>query len=320
MPHRLLPLLTDQFQTGDDLGARLGVGRVTVNTLARKLQEEGVPLLISRAGYALQAGTPAPGLVRVSGVLGGAMRYAGTVGSTQDEIRRWADDSLNPAPHGAVVVAERQSSGRGRRGRAWDTAQGNLAFSVLLRGEMGSGEAAGGEVGRGLSLAELSLRPLAVGVALREALGVGGLKWPNDLLAPDGRKLAGILLDADLRGEEVRRAVLGIGVNVAQAPPGAAALHEFYPEQTRARVLAAILAALEYWLYAPAEQVLQAWRECSVTLGRPVQLSSSEQTFLALDVDAHGGLIVQAENGQHQTINAGDVQLVGEWARQGVRK
>ncbi|MFD1731271.1 hypothetical protein ACFSC4_09710 [Deinococcus malanensis] len=47
-----------------------------------------------------------------------------------------------------------------------------------------------------------------------------GLKWPNDLLTSDGRKLAGILLEADLRGEEARRAVLGIGVNVGSAPEG----------------------------------------------------------------------------------------------------
>lgn len=307
MPERLLPLLTTEPQSGDELGARLGVGRVTVNTLARKLAEDGVPVVISRGGYALEAGTPAPGLVKVTGQFGRAMRYAGTVGSTQDEIRHWADDAVNPAPHGAVCVAERQTLGRGRRGRVWDTAAGALAFSVLLRGD---------GAGRALTLPEVALMPLAAGVALHQATGgAGGLKWPNDLLSPDGRKMAGILLDADLRGEEVRRAVLGIGVNVSTAPPGASFLQEWQPGLTRAQVLSDVLAALEHWLVAPAVEVLAAWRERNVTLGQRVQITApaGRQHFTAVDLDAQGGLIVQDDAGTVQTIHAGDVQLVGQW-------
>lgn len=309
MPERLLPLLTTEPQSGDDLGARLGVGRVTVNTLARKLAEDGVPLVISRGGYALAAGTPAPQLVRTTGQFGRALRYSGTVSSTQDEIRHWADDAANPAPHGAVWVAERQTGGRGRRGRAWDTAQGALAFSLLLRG----GGATGGQ---GLTLPEVSLMPLAAGVALHEATGgVCGLKWPNDLLSPDGRKLSGILLDADLRGEEVRRAVLGIGVNVSSAPPGASFLQEWQPGLTRAQVLSDVLAALERWLVAPAAEVLAAWKERNVTLGQRVNVATpaGTQQFTALDLDEQGGLIVQDDAGAVKTVHAGDVQLVGQW-------
>lgn len=306
MPDRLLPLLSDQPQTGDDLGARLGVGRVTVNTLAKKLLEDGVPLEITRAGYALAAGTPAPQLVPLRGEFGRAMRYAGTVGSTQDEIRRWADDPVQPAPHGAVWVAERQTSGRGRRGRAWGTAHGALAFSMLLRDH----------AGQVLTLAELALMPLAVGVALQEAAGAGGLKWPNDLLSPDRRKIAGILLDADLRGEEVRRAVLGIGVNVSSAPPGAACLHEFHPHYTRAQFLADTLAALERWLDAPADEMLNAWRERSLTLGQHVQIQAARGPLegVAVDIDSHGSLLVQDARGTVHTVHAGDVQLVGAWS------
>ena len=67
VPARLLPLLTDQPQSGEALGARLGVGRVTVNTLARRLVEDGVPVVTTRGGYALEPGTPAPGLVPPGG-------------------------------------------------------------------------------------------------------------------------------------------------------------------------------------------------------------------------------------------------------------
>ena len=98
-----------------------------------------------------------------------------------------------------------------------------LVFSVLLRGEEGSG----------LTLPDLALMPLAAGVALHAAAALPagvGLKWPNDLLTRAGlprRKVAGVLLEAELRGEEARRAVLGIGVNVTAAPEGAAHLAEF---------------------------------------------------------------------------------------------
>ncbi|UQN07455.1 biotin--[acetyl-CoA-carboxylase] ligase [Deinococcus sp. QL22] len=304
MPDRLLPLLSDLPQSGEALGARLGVGRVTVNTLARRLEADGVPVVISREGYALAAGTPAPMLVApllATHTFGQALRYAGTVTSTQDVARAWADDAAAPAAHGAVVVAERQSAGRGRRGRAWDTTHGTLVFSVLLHG---------------LTLPELALIPLAAGVAVQAASRIGGLKWPNDLLAADGRKLAGILLEADLRGEEVRRAVLGIGINVSAAPGGAAFLTEWRPDLTRDRLLADLLAALEHWLAQPLAQILTAWRQTSVTLGRPVQVQTPRGPVAgtALDIDAQGSLLVQVSGGEVVTISAGDVQLVGQLA------
>lgn len=302
MPDRLLPLLTDVPQTGDALGARLGVGRVWVNTLAHELREAGVPVLISRGGYALAPGTPAPGLVRVTGPLGHALRYAGTVDSTQDALRRWADDPQAPAPHGAVMVAERQTAGRGRRGRTWDTTGGTLVFSVLLRPESGLA----------LSVADLGLLPLAAGVAVHAACGVGGLKWPNDLLAPDGRKLAGILVEADLRGEEARRVILGIGVNVTHAPPGAAHLSTWHPAMTRALVLGRVLDALGTRLGAPGTETLAAWAAASVTLGRAVRVQTPQGTTegTAERLDAHGSLIVRTVSGP-RTVNAGDVELIG---------
>ncbi|CAM3431379.1 biotin--[acetyl-CoA-carboxylase] ligase [Deinococcus saxicola] len=305
MPHRLLNLLTATPQSGEVLAGRLGVGRVTVNVLAHKLLDDGIPLQITRAGYALTSGTPAPGLVRRTGTLGAALHYRGTVGSTQDEARAWADDAADPAPHGAVMVAERQTGGRGRRGRAWTPIPGGLTFSVLLRG--------GGEDGAApLTLPELALMPLAAGVAVQAACGVGGLKWPNDLLAPDGRKLAGILLEADLRGEEARRVVLGIGLNVSDAPAGAAHLSELRPEVTRAGVLGDILSQLDRWLRAPPSEILDAWARVSVTLGRPVRVQTPRGPLegLAERLDAGGSLMVQTPTGPH-IVSAGDVELIG---------
>ncbi|ULH14744.1 biotin--[acetyl-CoA-carboxylase] ligase [Deinococcus sp. KNUC1210] len=305
MPVRLLRLLQSVPQSGDELAARLGIGRVRLHGLAHALQEQGFPVLVSRRGYALEAGTPAPHLLDLKGR---AYRYLGTTSSTQDELKHWATDPVSAAPAGAVVLAERQNAGRGRRGRVWETGGHNLTFSLLLP--------------PGLELSTLSLLPLAAGVALCQVTqtlaGVGGLKWPNDLLSPAGadgnrRKLAGLLLEADLRGEEVARAVLGVGLNVQSAPPGAAHLSEFRPEIRRDTLLLGVLDAFDYWLTAPAGAVLDAWRALSVTLGQrvEVQTGSGPLRGLAHDIGPDGALLVQDDQGTLHRIGAGDVQLIG---------
>ena len=300
------------------LAAQLGVGRVTVHTLAHDLLAAGVPLLISRRGYALAPGTPTPAALRRAG-FGGPYRYQAQVGSTQDEVRRWADHPHDPAPFGAVVLAESQRAGRGRRGRTWQAPDeqapdgrsqggGVLTFSVLLRPT---------------SLSTLPLLPLAAGVALRNACQAflppdspqPGLKWPNDLLSAGGLKLAGVLLEADLRGEEVRRAVLGIGLNVSAAPPGAAALSDLAPGWgvSRAELLARILAELDDWQGAAPESVLSAWRCGNLTLGRAVRVQTpgGPVTGVARDLGPGGELLVQSDSGQRLSIGAGDVELIG---------
>ncbi|WP_425146020.1 biotin--[acetyl-CoA-carboxylase] ligase [Deinococcus sp.] len=309
MPARLLPLLSYDPQSGEALAARLGIGRVRLSALAHVLEQQGYPVLVSRRGYALAPGTPAPHLLNLKGR---PYRYLGTTSSTQDELKSWASDPHTPAPPGAVMLAERQTAGRGRRGRPWDSAQQtggrNLTFSLLLPS--------------GLELARLGLLPLAAGVAVcqvtRALAGMGSLKWPNDLLAPAehgnaGRKLAGLLLEADLRGEEVLRAVLGLGLNVDSAPAGAAHLSEFCPDIRRDTLLLALLDALDHWLNAPAETVLAAWRTLSVTLGQRVEVQTPAGTRrgTAQDIGPDGALLIQDDAGTHHRIGAGDVQLIG---------
>lgn len=303
MPARLLPQLTSHPQTGEQLGAHFGVGRVTISNWAHKLQDQGVPIQISRAGYALPLGTPVPQFIPLSGQFGRQLRYFGTLESTQDEVRTWAAEAKHPAQNGATVVAERQTKGRGRRGRAWQTTHGTLAFSVLLGGPY--------------TVADLSYLPLAAGVALQQATGIGGLKWPNDLLAADGRKLAGILLEADWRGDEVRQVVLGIGINVTDAPPGASCLSQWNPKVTRAGVLAATLQALEYWLTQPSKKILAAWRAASIILGAQIQVKTMQGQLKgkALDLDLLGNLLLETDQGV-QTIHTGDVQMVGQFTTQ----
>ena len=181
------------------------------------------------------------------------------------------------AGDGLVVGADHQTAGRGRRGRTWESRSGSsLLVSVVLR-----------------PLPELVT--LAAGVAAAEACeAVAGvpvhLKWPNDVMGAGG-KLGGIL--CELVGDA---AVVGLGLNLAWAPPGAACLG---PDVDRQVLLDAWLSRLD----VPADILVRYRARCD-TLGRRVRIELPGETLegVADDVDDEGHLLV---DGRH--ITAGDV-------------
>jgi BirA family biotin operon repressor/biotin-[acetyl-CoA-carboxylase] ligase len=197
------------------------------------------------------------------------------------------------APHGTLVTAAEQSSGRGRQGRTW-TAPANRALlcSVVLRDPP-------------------RLLPLAAGVAVAEVVGAEArLKWPNDVHV-GGRKVAGILVEG--RPQE-RWAVLGVGVNVAlraeDFPPevkDSAATLGLGPEAIEP-MLAKLLAALERWLPAPADAVLEAVRARDALYGLAVRWTDGEGR--ADGIDPEGRLLVQTAAGHRVALDAGEVHLL----------
>jgi BirA family biotin operon repressor/biotin-[acetyl-CoA-carboxylase] ligase len=227
--------------------------------------------------------------------------------STNDRLKELARGG---APAWTVVLADEQTAGRGRQGRAWESPKGGLYLSVLLRP----------------SSASAALLPLAAGVAVAEALGHFGvpaqLKWPNDVLL-EGRKLAGILAEASSSASALEWVVLGIGVNVdARALPaglgsGAAALS---PDRTASTAVAALAAAvllrLTVWYDALEKReasVVAAWRERSVPWwGEPVEVSAGERVLrgLARDVDERGALLLELENGSTVRVLAGEARAL----------
>jgi BirA family biotin operon repressor/biotin-[acetyl-CoA-carboxylase] ligase len=217
------------------------------------------------------------------------------------------------APDRSVLAAEHQQAGRGRFDRSWASPpRAGLTFSALLR--------------PGVPIQHWGWLPLLAGVALYEAVGeVTGLpvslKWPNDLLAADGRKLAGVL--AQTSGHAV---VIGIGLNVdttaAELPvdtatslalAGAAGLD-------RTELLIAILSRLDaryaQWADvagdAEACGLAAAYRADCATLGQQVRVALADGarlTGVALDVDEIGRLLVRTDAGE-QAVGAGDVEHV----------
>ena len=192
----------------------------------------------------------------------------GAVPSTQDVARQ--------LPVGTVVVAEHQTAGRGRLDRRWEAPPGCALLASWV-------------------MPVHDLAPFAAGLAAAGACGDAvRLKWPNDLLL-DGRKLGGILVE-----RTGRKCVVGTGINLRWAPPGAALLagvdrdelvRRMGPEMTR-------------WFATEATVVLAAWRSRADTLGRRVRVQLSGETFegVAEDVTEDGTLIVDG-----RPFAAGDV-------------
>jgi len=229
--------------------------------------------------------------------------------ATVDSTNRAALDAAHAGePEGLVVVADHQSAGRGRLGRTWEAAPGSsLLLSVLLRPRRAVGE--------------LHLCTAAAALAMADAVhDVAGfapdLKWPNDLLA-DGRKLAGVLAEADLGSSgAVRAVVVGIGINVGAAaiPPDLASTATACDVVAgravdRRGLLDAFLVHLGPRLDTPDPELVADYRARLATIGARVRVERAAGSVegIAVDVDDLGALVLEADSGETLTVSAGDV-------------
>lgn len=202
--------------------------------------------------------------------------------STNERARELASAG---APNGTLVTADEQTAGRGRQGREWVARPGAaLLMSLVLR-------------------SPTDALPLAAAVAVCEALPVEAtIKWPNDIWV-DRRKVAGILVEAR---PQAGWAVLGIGVNVREAPPvehstslgGAISVED---------VLSRVLVALDRWLREPLPAVLAAWRSRDALLDQPVRWQNGRGR--GVGIDEAGALLVETGSGV-VALDAGEVHLL----------
>ncbi len=239
---------------------------------------------------------------------------------TDSTNQRARELAVAGAPHGTLVTARQQTSGRGRQGRSWSAPPGSsLLMSLLLR-------------------TPPTLLPLIAAVAVCDVVGPQAqIKWPNDIVIPTDAptdadkaagekpafaKLAGILVEG--RPQE-GWAVLGIGVNVAvrlqdlpaelqghatdagsSQPPRLAATLGRSREEIEP-FLSGLLAALSVRLAEPADATLQAWRARDALRGRRIAWSAGHGT--AQGVDGEGRLVVALDGGGHTALSAGEVHL-----------
>jgi BirA family transcriptional regulator, biotin operon repressor / biotin---[acetyl-CoA-carboxylase] ligase len=243
--------------------------------------------------------------------IGRAIEYAPVIGSTNDRARELLDE---PDGDGAVVVADEQTAGRGRRGRSWASPPGrNLYLSVALVPALAAADA----WRLGLAAA------LAVADAC-EAVAPVALKWPNDVVsASDGRKLGGLLIETMAESDRLRGAVLGVGINVtwrrSEMPDDirgqATSLADLRGGAVdREALLGSVLDALDAEITAieHGASPLERYRARCSTLGSDVDVEAagSRLTGRAIDLDATGALVVEDRDGLRHVVSAGEVTRV----------
>ncbi|MGI9416399.1 MAG: biotin--[acetyl-CoA-carboxylase] ligase [Geminicoccaceae bacterium] len=241
---------------------------------------------------------------------GFSLHHVETVGSTNDEASKLADGG---AASGTVLLADRQTAGRGRLGRRWHSKPGNLHASILLRPDC--------------ALKAASQLSLLAGVALADILVDAGpsrseikLKWPNDVLI-DGGKVAGILLEsAGDKNGRLAHVILGVGVNLVWAPDDVGYTTtsleaKGFPKRSPAAWLSAYTARLAHWLdrwrHEGFADVRNAWRARSYGLGGPIRLrlDREEVDGRFVDLTEAGALLIERADGTRRELTAGDVDF-----------
>jgi BirA family biotin operon repressor/biotin-[acetyl-CoA-carboxylase] ligase len=271
----------------------------------------------------------------LSGLALGPIRYYDSIDSTNTEAARWAAAG---AADLSLVVADEQTAGKGRLGRRWHTPPGSaLAFSLVLRPRTADG---GRPSGTGVQFADIgrltALGALGVREALQELYGLpAAIKWPNDVLV-GGRKLAGILVEANWQGDSLTAAVLGIGINVAPSsvPPAEAvsfpatcvdaSLQAQDPGQSADRIilLRAVLDKVLGWRARLATpDFITAWEAALAFRGEWVSVFQDVQEIAEggseaarregqiLGLAPDGALRLQARSGEIFSVQVGEIHL-----------
>ena len=235
------------------------------------------------------------------------------VDSTNAEARRRAEaGEAGPL----WITARRQTAGRGRRGRQWETGAGNLAATLLTTTRKPPAEAAELAFVAALAAADLALahapEPLV------------RLKWPNDVLV-DGRKVSGVLIESGARPDGRLWLAVGVGVNLQRAPvaaerPATALADHLRPGMTAPlspeAALDVLARAFDRWLQAwervGFEPIRTAWT-ARADLGRPVVARLDRETVegVAEGLDPDGALRLRTLGGGSRRITAGDVFFAG---------
>ena len=293
---------------GPELADLLGVSRAAVHKAITGLRAEGLTIEAGSGGYQLADAGAGYGPATLSWWCRREVVFLPSCASTNAEAFRLAGEG---AADGTLVVAGEQTAGRGRLQRPWHSPpEASVAMSLILRPELPPADAA------------LVCLAAAVGVAevVRGRGAPLGLKWPNDLVDRAGGKYAGLLAEVRAEVDRLHFVVLGLGVNVGPMTfpddlPHARCLHDHLGVVSRAELVAELTGAIEarvVQLQRDREGLLQAWRDMSFTLGRPVRAARVEG--IAIDLRHDGALLVDTGLAGVVPVLAGDVEVVASRA------
>jgi len=308
-----------RFISGEALSEELKISRSAVWKHIAGLRKEGYMIsAVSRRGYKMGVYQDVFNRDAISSqlsttILGRNLIFYDEIDSTNNELKRLA---ANGAAEGTVVVAETQSCGRGRRGRAWNSKPGlGIYMSVLLKPDIAP------ECVQVITLAASS----AVCNAIIPFIDVKpGIKWPNDILIKN-RKVCGILTEMTAEPEKVHSIIVGIGINVnhqeddfsGELKNTAASLRYFSKNDISRSMLAAKILEefekiyLDFIFNKSADRFLNIWRSFSVTIGYDIIIYQGDKKIKAraLDVMDNGCLLVQTQDGRRQLLSSGEISI-----------
>jgi BirA family biotin operon repressor/biotin-[acetyl-CoA-carboxylase] ligase len=244
--------------------------------------------------------------------IGKRIAYLERTTSTSDEAEKFA---RHGEPEGTVVVAEDQTAGRGRVGRAWRSTRGKgIYLSIILR--------------PALPPARIAFLTLCSAVAAAEAINrccdlKAFVKWPNDVIL-SGKKISGILTELSTEADRINFAVVGVGINVNQERgdlrglPGASSLKiESGREFSRLDLTRAFLESFDraYGLLLGERyrEIIERWLRVSKTVGRRIRVESfagGRCEGVATGLDDDGCLLLRLDNGMTKRITGGDVSII----------
>lgn len=302
MKGRILTLLREKgdIVSGEGLSADLGISRVAVWKHIQKLQACGYDIQSSPKGYLLKSSpdTPFPWEFphRMESI-----HYVERTASTMDIAR---DLARKGAPGFSVVVAGIQEKGRGRLKRLWQSPEGGLYFTMVVRPDLPPMLSPRVNFAASLILAQVIERVCNIEARV---------KWPNDLLAEE-KKIAGMLSEMEAEGDLVSFINIGIGINVNNDPPpdvvNAASIRQLTGKShSRIDILSRFLDKFEERMaIGSLDSIMSAWKQQTATIGRKVIVETTRGTSQgrAVDVDENGALILETETGERRTIIYGD--------------
>jgi BirA family transcriptional regulator, biotin operon repressor / biotin---[acetyl-CoA-carboxylase] ligase len=286
--------------SGEAVSTELGISRVSVWKHIGKLKELGYEIESTPNGYRL-LGSPDGLFPWEFGHRSDSIHYFEEISSTMDTAR---DFARKGCPDLTVVIAERQTKGRGRLSRTWISDDGGLYFSVILRPPIPPVFCYRVNFAASLCLAKVLRRMFAIDAKV---------KWPNDILV-NGGKLCGMLSEMEAEADRVSFINLGIGINVNNDPSPkeqkAVSLKVLLGKNIpRRTILSAFLDEFELMSRKIVdENIIPEWKKFTGTLGRPVRIVTLNDTIegIARDVEKDGALMVETSDGTLRKVLYGD--------------
>ena len=315
---KFLKIHNTEYLSGQDLSDVLRISRVAVWKQIKKIQALGYTVESKqKEGYRLTKNSDLllPWEIVLgleTKVLGQQAYYFDSVDSTQNQAMKMVNESKK---EGIIIIAEKQTGGRGRSGRKWISPKGGIWFSIILHPKF--------------DISNTTLFPiassLALSIAIQKTCKVSTeLKWPNDLTIK-GKKLAGMLIDASFESNKIENLVLGVGINfnvnvkeieneLKKTPNfyGVSSLNDQKNKSTQIELIQSFLLELEK-VYEELnknqiKKTIAEWTKRSSTIGKKVEMNTHDGkiTGKAIKIDEDGGLIIKNKE-KTSKVFAGDI-------------